>query len=99
MNIKSGNIRVFIALAERLHTCNYASPDDVFEEDDPARTEEETTYKIGKFCIRKVYINPSSSQLGDNIIYILTSCVFGTSMIYLHGRSSSPSWGEIFSSL
>jgi hypothetical protein len=76
MDIKHGNI--FIARAKRLHTCNYDSPDDDFEEDNGVRTEEEITYKIGKSCIREVYVNPSSSQFEGNIIYILTSCVLDT---------------------
>jgi hypothetical protein len=82
INIKPGNI--FIARAKRLHTCNYDSPGDDLEEDETERTEEDT-YKIGKSCMREVHVNTSSSQLEGNIIYILTSCVFETNMIfYLH---------------
>jgi hypothetical protein len=54
MDIKPGNI--FITRDKRLQTCNYDSPDDDFEEEDPVSTEEEITYKIGKFCMRTVYI-------------------------------------------
>jgi hypothetical protein len=71
-----------IYLLHELRDCNYDSPDDDLEEDEPVRTKEEITYKIGKSCMREVYVNAWSSQLEGNIIYILTSCVFETNMLF-----------------
>jgi serine/threonine protein kinase len=74
MDIKPGNI--FISRDKRLYALNYDSADDGFEEDDPVSTEEEITYKIGNFYMRKVYITPLSSQLEGNVTYILIYRVY-----------------------
>jgi hypothetical protein len=59
MDIKPGSI--FLTQYKGLITFKYGSSDDDYEEDDPIPTEGEIIYKIGKFSMRKVCINPSSS--------------------------------------
>lgn len=82
MDIKPGNI--FISRDKRLYTLHDDSADDGFEEDEPVSTEEEITYKIGIFYMRKVHMNPLSSQLEGSVTYILIlSCVYMKPMRFL----------------